>query len=152
MSNVSDWQAVARRLTFAVSPNRLPNLSRQHAILSLVKASTGHGVHSPKALLGPSVTGGGVNPNVYFKPYVPASWQGMKMKGFSKQLLVCSDHRIPSNTHFQSRMKHEDELPLIEGLLALTACSNVKRMYLWAEQLSDLAFPFGERVQRLQRS
>lgn len=103
-----------------------------------------------KASLGPSVTGGGVNPNVYFKKYVPASWQRMKMKGVFNQLLVCSDHRILSNTHFRSHMKHEDELPFIEGLLALKACSNVKRMYSWAEQLSDLAFPYrGERVQRL---
>ena len=75
------------------------------------------------------------------------------MKGVSNQLLVCSDHRILSNTHFRSHMKHEDELPLIEGLLALKACSNVKRMYSWAGQLSGLTFPYrGERVQRLQRS
>lgn len=55
MSSVSDWQAVARRLPFTlqyVQIAMLPNLSRQHAILSLVKASTRHGVQSRESLIG----------------------------------------------------------------------------------------------------
>ena len=36
-------------------------------------------------------------------------------------------------------MKDEDELPLIEGLLAAKVCSNIVRMYYRADQVSDPA-------------
>ena len=46
-------------------------------------------------------------------------------KSTPNQIWFCKGHRILWNTY----MKDEDELPLIEGLLALEVCSNIVRMY-----------------------